>query len=40
MLDREIDVTPESVFPNGPDCGAEGPEAVVVAGQTGLREAA
>ncbi|MEU8267534.1 hypothetical protein AB0B89_10225 [Sphaerisporangium sp. NPDC049002] len=40
VLDREIEVTPKGAFPNGPDCGEGGPQAGVVADETGLRERA
>ncbi len=40
VLDQEIEVTPKGAFPNGPGCGEAGPQAGVVAGETGLRERA
>ncbi|MFE3449491.1 hypothetical protein ACFXJ8_11200 [Nonomuraea sp. NPDC059194] len=38
LVERELTVTPEGVFPNGPDCGEAGPQAVIAvtgAGQVG-----
>ncbi|MFG1943044.1 hypothetical protein [Nonomuraea sp. NPDC048826] len=37
LLDRGLDVTPEGRFPNGPDCGEGGPNALLVAGPDGVR---
>ena len=37
LLNRQIDVTPRAVFPNGPDCGESGPQVTLIAENTQLR---